>query len=157
LQPHDLIKSAKVLLECSSGKPSQVNLRRSISSIYYALFHCLARNSADLLIGGTGSDRSKPAWQQTYRALEHGVALNACKNGPIITKFPKAVEDFANHFVTMQDKRHQADYDPFAKFTKSETLADLTIAESVLADFKKVAIKDRRAFCAHVIFRKRKS
>ena len=156
MQPLDLIKSAKVLLESSSGKPSQVNLRRSISSNYYALFHCLARNSADLLIGGTGSDRSKPAWQQTYRALEHGVALNACKVDSVIRQFPKPIEDFANHFITMQDKRHKADYDPFVKFTKSETVADLMIAETVLDDFYRVAIKDRRAFCAHVIFRKRK-
>lgn len=73
-----------------------------------------------------------------------------------MAKFPKAVEDFGNHFITMQDKRHQADYDPFARFTKSETLSDLAIAETVLADFQSSPSKHRRAFCAHVIFKPRK-
>lgn len=155
MQPPDLLKCAKVLLDHTSGKPSQVSLRRAISSIYYALFHCLARNSANLLIGGTGSDRSNPAWQQTYRALEHGAALNACKNGKVVAKFPKSVEDFANAFVTMQDKRHQADYDPFAKFTKSEVKADLATAETVMANFNAEPKKDKRAFCAYVIFKRR--
>lgn len=74
-----------------------------------------------------------------------------------MTKFPKPIEDFANHFVTMQDKRHKADYDPFAKFTKSEAVNDLSIAETVVSDFQRAPIKDRRAFCAHVIFKVRKT
>jgi hypothetical protein len=41
-----------------------------------------------------------------------------------VTKFPKEIEDFANAFLAMQDKRHSADYDPHAKFTKSEVLTE---------------------------------
>ncbi len=154
MQPLDLIASANILVASCKGKPSQVSLRRATSSAYYAMFHCLARNCADLLVGGTNAIRSKHAWRQTYRALEHGFAKSACKDG-IVARFPKAVEDFANNFVSMQEKRHAADYDPSIKLTKSEVVADVSAAKEAIVEFQKVPIKDRRAFAAHVLFKKR--
>ncbi len=154
MQPLDLLDSAEILIASSKGKPSQVSLRRAISSAYYALFHCLARNRADLFVGGTNADRSKHAWRQTYRALEHGFAKSACKDG-LITRFPKAVEDFASTFVAMQEKRHQADYDPSIRLSASEVVADVTAVRKVIIDFTAVSAKDRRAFAAHVLFKKR--
>lgn len=155
MQPLDLIESANILVKSCRGKPSQVSLRRATSSAYYAMFHCLARNCADLLVGGTNAIRSKHAWRQTYRALEHAFAKNACKDGSIVTKFPKAIEDFANNFVAMQEKRHAADYDPSVKLTKSEVVTDIKTAREAIVEFQKVPIKDRRAFAAHVLFKKR--
>lgn len=154
MQPLDLLKSAEVLLASCKGKPSQVSLRRAASSAYYALFHCLANTCANLMVGGVGAAKSSAAWRQTYRALEHGVAKNACKD-KIVALFPKAVEDFANAFVTLQEKRHAADYDPHLKLTKSEVKADISVVRQVIADFMKVPIKHRRAFAAHVLFKKR--
>jgi hypothetical protein len=119
------------------------------------MFHALARDCADLMVGGKSSDRSKHAWRQVYRALEHGTAKNACQNNGILSKFPKDVEDFANQFVAMQIKRHQADYDPVEKFTKSGVLTDIETARIVIEGFAKVAVKDRRAFAAHVLFKQR--
>lgn len=145
-----------MLVASKSGKPSQANLRRATSTIYYALFHCLARSVADLLVGGSNAVRSKSAWQQAYRALEHGSAKNACKDQRVLKKFPKDVEDFANQFVTMQAKRHKADYDPFGKFYKSAVLQDLADAEDVIKRYQAAAIKDRRAFAAFVVFKPRK-
>lgn len=72
-----------------------------------------------------------------------------------MAKFPKAVEDFANNFVSMQEKRHAADYDPSIKLTKSEVVADISAAREAISEFLKVPIKDRRAFAAHVLFKKR--
>jgi len=154
MKPLDLIASADMLVSSCKGKPSQVSLRRATSSAYYAMFHCLARNCADLLVGGTNALRSKHAWRQTYRALEHGFAKSACKDG-LVAKFPQAIEDFANNFVAMQEKRHAADYDPFVRLTKSEVVADIRAAKEAITEFQKVSIKDRRAFAAHVLFKKR--
>jgi len=154
MQPLDLIASANILVASCKGKPSQVSLRRATSSAYYAMFHCLARSCADLLVGGMNATRSKHAWRQTYRALEHGFTKSACKDG-LITKFPKAIEDFANTFVTMQEKRHAADYDPAVRLTKSEVVADIKTTEQAIKEFQKVPAKDRRAFAAHVLFKKR--
>lgn len=154
MKPLDLIASANILVTSCKGKPSQVSLRRATSSAYYALFHCLAPNCADLLVGGTNAIRSRHAWRQTYRALEHGFAKSACKDG-IIAQFPKPVEDFANCFVSMQEKRHAADYDPSIRLTKSEVVADIKTANEPILEFLKVPAKDRRAFSAHVLFKKR--
>lgn len=155
MQPLDLIESAKILVTSCKGKPSQVSLRRATSSAYYAMFHCLARNCADMLVGGTSALRSRHAWRQTYRALEHGFAKSACKDGAIMAKFPKPIQDFANSFVAMQEKRHAADYDPSVRLTKSEVIADIALAKEAINEFQKAGIKDRRAFAAHILFKKR--
>lgn len=70
-------------------------------------------------------------------------------------KFPKDIEDFANLFVRMQEKRHQADYDPFEVFFKSEVAQDIAEAEDVMARFATAAVSDRRAFAAYVLLRRR--
>jgi hypothetical protein len=128
-----------------------------MSAGYYAMFHCLAKECADLLIGPTKSKRSNEAWQQVYRALEHGVSKDKCKHTATINKFPPAIRDFADVYVTMQSKRHDADYDPFAQLTKSAVTADVQLIEKALASFKKAPLSDRRAFCAFVLFRERRN
>jgi uncharacterized protein (UPF0332 family) len=153
VQPPDLLETAGVLLRSGPSRLKDANLRRAHSAIYYALFHCLARSCADLLIGATKSARSPEAWRQTYRALCHGPARKACGDGRV-SAFPNAIRDFANEFVKMQKKRHLADYDPLVKIVKSEVQADLEVARQAIADFKAAPIKDRRAFCAFVLFKR---
>jgi hypothetical protein len=73
----------------------------------------------------------------------------------MIAKFPQDIQDFANVFLTLQQKRHIADYDPVAKFFKSSVTADIDQAEAAINVFKTVNVKDRRAFCAYVLLRER--
>lgn len=87
--------------------------------------------------------------------MDHRAAKEACKNSAMISKFPREIEDFANMFVTMQIKRHAADYDPTSQFTKSAVAQDIVDAETVIQDFSRAPIKDRRAFAAYVLFRTR--
>jgi len=70
-----------------------------------------------------------------------------------MSKFPKSIEDFGNAFVTMQIKRHEADYDPEERFKKSEVLQDIDNAELVIVEFIKAAVKDRRAFATYTLLR----
>jgi hypothetical protein len=151
----DYLGVAEYLVSSAKGKPPQAYLRRAVSTIYYAMFHALARCCADLLIGGKGADRSNPAWQQVYRALEHGISKAACKNNVKISAFPQDIQDFANQFIVMQGKRHQADYDPLEKVYKSTVRSDIGIVKNVLERFSRVPVKDRRAFAAHVSFKVR--
>jgi hypothetical protein len=155
LNPRDLLKTAKELVQATNGKPRQANLLRATSTAYYALFHTLARSCADLLIGGPNSVRSKPAWHQAYRALEHGFAKNACKNSSKLTLFPQEIQDFANMFVAMQVKRRRADYDPHEKAYKSAVLLDIDLVEAVIDGFHGAPLKDRRAFAAFVLLKAR--
>lgn len=152
MQPLDLLRTAETLLK-GQARPLEANLRRAQSSVYYAMFHCLAKTCADLFIGGTGAKRSKPAWQQAYRSLFHLQAKKACKKGDVIIQFPDPIRDFANLFVEMQAKRHLADYDPFFTLTKSEVQSDTERVRSAIADFHAAPIEDRRAFCAWVMLK----
>lgn len=108
-----------------------------------------------MLVGGEGAAKSKHAWRQTYRALSHGVACEACKKKGVLAKFPKGIEDFGHAFVAMQEKRHAADYDPHGHFTKSEVLADIALVAQAISDFESEDAKDRRAFCAFTLFKSR--
>lgn len=144
-----------MLLASNKGRPASACCRRAVSSCYYALFHCLAAECANLLIGGSGSDRSEGAWHQVYRSLEHGPAKSRCMDSALMKRFPKEIEDFGNTFVTLQRKRHQADYDPFVRFAKSSVEADVLLAQEAIRKFQSAAVKHRRAFCAYVLLKKR--
>jgi hypothetical protein len=154
LLPRDLIAGARLLANSKPKRPSQTHLGRATSSAYYALFHTLAYDCANLLVGGTGADRSRHAWRQVYRSLEHGIARNACRSG-LVGQFPKGIEDFAHAFAEMQEKRHVADYDPYARLQKSAVLAEIDLVERAIDEFGKCGKKDRRAFCAFVLFKQR--
>jgi uncharacterized protein (UPF0332 family) len=120
LDPLDLLKAATDLVSSNKGKPRQANLLRAISTTYYALFHVLAKACADLLIGASRAARSEGAWRQVYRALDHGQAKNACKNKDQMERLPQELQDFAILFISMQEKRHKADYHPKMVVYKSD-------------------------------------
>lgn len=152
LKPLDFIATARDLAGANSkGRPRETNIRRAVSSTYYALFHCLATCNANMLVGGPGANRSQPAWRQAYRGLQHGTARQRCERQNIIIKFPDEIQDFAERFVDMQQKRHEADYDPDATFSKSDVIQDITDAEDVIRCFNSVPVRDRRAFAVYVL------
>ena len=68
MNSRDLIGTARGLTMLDPRRPTQANLRRAVSTAYYAVFHSLARTTADLLLGRKHDD----AWHHMYRALEHG-------------------------------------------------------------------------------------
>ena len=132
------------------GRPRQSDLRRIVSTTYYALFHCLALCCADLLVGGPSANRSQPAWNQTYRALQHGFARQRCQH-PNISGFPTAIRYFADVFVDMQGQRHLADYDPDWTSVKAEVIQLIDLAEDAIHGFFQVPARDRRAFAVYVL------
>ena len=72
-------------------------------------------------------------------------------------RFPADVQDFGSLFVEMQRKRHTADYDPDAQFTKSDVVKDIDRVADVIARFSDVAAKDRRAFAIYVLLDHRRT
>ena len=54
-------------------------------------------------------------------------------------------------FVDLQKKRHRADYDPYAVFSKLEVVQGIQEAEKVIRDFVRAPRKDRRAFAVYVL------
>jgi len=147
------MRAAHDLLEVGGGRPRQANLRRALSTAYYALFHCLTRSSANAFVGK--ADAKSRAWNQVYRALEHGAARNSCRNDKIMKEFPADIQKFADAFVEMQELRHRADYSPTGTFYKSEVEQELDKVNLAIEDYEKAELKHRRAFAAFVLFRHR--
>ena len=135
------------------GRPQQVQLRKAISAAYYAMFHALAGSNADTLIGAGPQFRRLPAWTQTYRALEHGLARQQINRGMI--NFTPAIQDFGNAFVALQVARHKADYDPNAVSGRGEALRLIALAEAMITSFINADPTERKVFAAHVLFRTR--
>ncbi len=132
----------------------QANLRRTISTAYYAVFHSLARMIADLIVGSKVKDRDE-AWHQAYRALEHGKAKNARLNQEAMLKFPSEIREFADTFAVLQAARQRADYSLEDRYSKVDANAAIDAAHDAIRLLKKVGAKDRRRFVAHVLFKRR--
>lgn len=151
---HELIPTARRLARINPGKPRQADLTRAVSTAYYALFHTLAKDAADRLVG-TGIRRSKPAWKQVYRALEHGFAKEACNRAARLG-FPIGIVHFADTFARLQDERHKADYDPDIRYTRTEVIIMISEAEQAIKALHTATLQDRTAFAALVLLRKRR-
>ena len=151
MRPLDLIETARGLTELSPRRPSQANLRRAVSTAYYAMFHCLAACAANAVIGRTRDS----AWHQTYRALEHGKARNACEDKAAMASFPPEVSYFADMFGALQKLRQKADYALDGRYGKEDVRTTIDIAEDAIAGFEQADARHRRAFVAHVLFKRR--
>ena len=114
------------------GRPQQARLRRAISTAYYAMFHALAENNANTLIGSSSDLRNSEEWTRTYRAINHGTARSQMI-ASAIDRFPDPISDFAETFVDLQTQRHDADYNPRAAFTRSETFKPQSTEEMIVA------------------------
>lgn len=151
----EFLGSAQRLLSTEQRPPSDTDLRRAASTLYYAAFHSLAKSCADTLIGDAGGESRYDAWRRTYRALDHGRAKQACRNQTELVRLPSDVRDFAQLFVETQEDRHGADYDPMWRRDKSAIEDRLAEVGHVIRRFGAVRAEDRRAFAAHVLFRRR--
>jgi uncharacterized protein (UPF0332 family) len=143
----------------TSWRPTEASPGRRIcggpsSTTYYALFHAAARCCADAFIGANGG-ASPRAWSAVYRSLEHGFMRSQCLDQERMKAFPLEIQNFANALVTMQAKRHRADYDPAARFQKSAVALDVAQAEATISDFRRSRPPDRRAFAAHLLLKSR--
>ena len=149
-----MIVTARKLANASSGKPRQADLRRAISTAYYALFHAFAKDAADLLVG-VGPNRPDKAWSHLYRSLQHGDAKVACSAARNMN-FPAEIKRCASIFVELQEMRHDADYDPDQRFLRSEASRAIQDSEEAIAALKAAPKRDRRAFAVQLLLRKRR-
>ncbi len=116
------------------GRPRQAELRRA---------------------GSTKQHRSQLAWQQAYRALDHGETRKRCTQKTRLAEFPNEIQDFAAAFVRLQRLRHWADYDPLSMFYRSLVLQWIEEVDNSISDFNSVARADRKAFAVYVLLKHR--
>lgn len=152
MNAHDLIAAARLLAtHPRRGRPPEANLRRAVSTAYYALFHSLAECCADTIAGRRRANRNSDAWIRVYRRLDHGTARKCFQNKTEIRKFPAEMQRFANFFSEMQIRRQLADYAPDATFEREEIRQRIAESEDIIIQFENVPTQNRRAFAIYVL------
>lgn len=134
----------------TTKRPSQSEIRRSISSSYYAVFHALARTCANSLVGRTPSQRPNKAWVEVYRGLNHSVCKKACEQANTVA-FPTCIHEFADAFHQLQEHRHKADYDPDVRFSKADAETWFEIARLSISNLRSANNSDKKAFSTWVL------
>ena len=137
VSPNDLTATAKELAGVLGGtSPRQSNLRRAVSTAYYAIFHCFAENCADMLAGTDAAYRRESAWQQAYRALQHGTLRARCNNTEMMQTFPSEIQKIGEQLVYLQPRRERADYDPSETLEQSSVIFDVEDRENAITQFR---------------------
>ena len=166
LNPIHLFEQADKLVEAPpAGPPRQVDLRRAISSSYYAIFHLTLTALADEFIGVAhrGTDR----YALVHRSVDHRTIKDLCS---IVTQgkpsakyisfvpaggFGPELLSFASAFIDLQDKRHRADYDVGIRYRSLDARLAITTGRSAMAGFTAAVAVERRMFLTLLLCRPR--
>lgn len=142
-----LLHQAQLLATKEPRRPKQASLRRSISTSYYAVYHFLIFKTTRKLVGTSYDLRALR--ELTSRAFAHGEMKSACKSFAAggVSNLPTTVEeamtplsipselrDIAGHFVELQEKRHDADYNLRYTARKRDALSAHSKAKEVIKD-----------------------
>lgn len=143
----DLLEQATTLATLDPRRPKQANLRRAVSSAYYALFHMLSGESAGLYAGEFGlvaricrthnhGDMKKVSAQFGANKLPKALQPRAAYSTPADLKV------VADAFVSLQQARHEADYDLTRTFTRTEAIDIVDQARNAFAAWERVKKSD---------------
>lgn len=115
----------------------------------------MCRNCADTWVGTRHANRSKRAWKQAYRAINHGHARSQCENAEVLGEFPEPIQIFALTVVEMLMERTLADYDPEIRLKRFEVLNNIAKVEVAIDQLRQSDIRDKTAFAVWVTMQKR--
>ncbi|UFS73719.1 hypothetical protein LPB73_17455 [Tardiphaga sp. 37S4] len=163
LNPEHLFEQADgLIVPPAAGPPRQVNVRRAISAAYYGLFHATLAAAADQFIGVT--KRTASQYGLVYRSVDHRTLRNLCDE---VTKqtlsakyqphqppngFGTNIVAFATAVSQLQEKRHEADYNPMVRMKSLDAALAIKTARAALASFQKASARRRRAFLTLLLF-----
>jgi hypothetical protein len=119
---HDLLQQASELAHKNPTNPKQADLRRAVSSAYYALFHLLIFET----IANWSLDSSRNSLGRMFEHKKMKDASKRLSQLPFTNEDPTIVQNLkalAQIFVDLQDKRNTADYDNGTVWTLTQTLA----------------------------------
>jgi uncharacterized protein (UPF0332 family) len=133
-----------------------IDLKRAVSTAYYALFHALSESNAEALIGPRDASSTQAVWHDVYRALDHSQLKDPATSGG----FPKEISSLQSIVLTATDlkrKRHEADYNPSYDATKADATAAVSAALAAIIELEKCSIEERKALAVHLlVWRRRK-
>lgn len=163
LNPDHLLDQAERLTTPQvSGPPRQADLRRAISTAYYAVFHAVATEAADQFVATT--QRHTPRYQQVYRSIEHKRLRSVCedlvKSSPP-SRYSKYLPTagvgsdlvaVATAIGELQDKRNLADYDSLFRAKGSDVALLVATARNAVARLRDADQEQRRIFVSLIVF-----
>lgn len=157
LDPDHLLEQAERLVAAPlKGPPRQVDLRRGISSAYYALFHLTLTALADEVVGALY--QSAPRYALVHRGVNHRTIKELCltlsKTAPPIKYASYAPPGFfgrdflayASAFVALQNERHRADYDVGARYRTLNAKSAIAQSRSGLTAFRSMSPPEKKMF-----------
>ena len=154
IDPHELIATCyKLASPVVTPLPSEADLRRAISTAYYAVFHTLAASNAELIAGQPQSSMASYAWERVYRRLDHGRAQNNLR--AVLPQLSPNGANFVHTFIDLQRLRHEADYNPNFSITHARTLNMIAQAETAIRNFAQLTEEERRFIAAQSLFDRR--
>ena len=154
IDPQELIDTCyKLVPAATSPQPSQADMRRAISTAYYALFHTLAASNAELIAGQPQSHISSYAWERVYRRLDHGRAQNNLR--AVLNLLSQSGTNFARTFIDVQRERQEADYNPNTEIVRSDATNIIARAQIAIRDFAQLTQEERRLLAAQSMFDRR--
>jgi hypothetical protein len=149
LDSSELLDVARLLAAAGADPPpTEAQLRRAVSTAYYALFHKIAQAGACRFMGH-GHER-KAGYALLYRGFNHSRmktvcrALDAPRLAPNLERqlgrlaVSQDLREFARLFVALQEARHRADYDPHAILTHADAIKSVERADSAMQAFGRV-------------------
>lgn len=164
IRPTWLIRQAYQLAgrRAGRGQPRNADLRRAVSSGYYAVFHAISLAVASqALPSATDDERHGYARYVSHAAINRACRWIVGEQPPLhldslvrrLRTQPR-LSQTAAAFIELQEQREAADYDHGADFTRSETLALVNRAEAAVAAVQALDSEpDFAAFCGLVALR----
>lgn len=141
----DLLSLARELVDRNQAAPVEADLRRGVSTAYYALFHLLIHESTTRLVTVVAL---RP---RVARAFDHRIMKVVCQEyarltpnstGQLIISedqlIPMGLRDIASAFVALQEARRAADYDTGATITPAQADTAVMRAELAFLDWEAV-------------------
>lgn len=139
---YDLLEQSKSLATAARGRPKQANLRRAISSAYYAIYHLLSSETARLFVREPDFVNIGSLIQRTLVHREMKRASASIADG----KLPEGIQPdglsfqptphlklICKTFIKLQELRHLADYDTSQQFSMGQTLELIRDTERAFA------------------------
>lgn len=146
-----LLEAADTLLK--ERPRSSAFKRRAVSTAYYAVFHALAKLSADNLLHS--ADRKTDEYSRVYRALEHRSLKAAFGQEPL--RDHVTLRKIGDLVVALQSERYRADCLPPIKnvFSQPETKKLIEQARQAVGEIEALSPQDRRTLATCLLFRAR--
>lgn len=135
---------------------------RAVSATYYAVFHAGLTAAADQCVGA--AERGTELYSLAYRSVDHAKMKALCRQ--VLQKEPSpayrryvpdggwgaAIAGYADGFVTLNEQRMLADYDPTYIIFPSEVASYVLVARTAIHLLDTADPVARRAFLTLLLF-----